>query len=386
MKHPRIQKKLVYLSIVLILTLCATAIRPAIVATASDGTDTQAFLTAARSFTEQAEAAGNHHLAAEPVITVTSKQIQAGKMTVTMDIEAMDVLNSGPRDDQPVIAGQLQYLQDHGAALSVTAKKAIEDDITYWRSTIDSAMTVPTLTCYPIKVTANVDTAGNIDISTLQVYADNGAVGSNFIPAAQFFRGLRSVLTTVAQAYANAASMASAKDPAAPKALLRASYSPTSAYQYADAWVASTTSTCSDGTTYQNTANWNNSAYPSYVGRDCNDCADYVSQCLHAGGISTSSTWQYPSGGSPTTAWCNVTGLKNYLVNNSYVTYNVTLVNCKCGDPFFFDVGGTLVHTVFMVYNDGTTFKYDAHTNDRKRLVWDGTLGGYTYHYTHVTY
>lgn len=44
------------------------------------------------------------------------------------------------------------------------------------------------------------------------------------------------------------------------------------------------------------------------------------------------------------------------------------------------------MHTVFMVYNDGTTFKYDAHTNDRKRLVWDGTLGGHTYHYTHVTY
>jgi len=386
MKQLRTQTWIMCLSIMLILVLCATVIRPAVIATASDGTDTQAFLTAARSFAEQAEAAGNHHLTAQPVITVTSKQVQSGKMEVTMDIEAMDVLNGGPRDDQPVIAGQLQYLQDHGAALSVTAKKAVEDDISYWRGTIDSAMTVPTLTCYPIKVTANVDTAGNIDTSTLQVCVDNGAAGSNFITAAQFFKGLRSVWTTVAQAYANAASIASAKDPAAPKALLRASYSPTSAYQYADAWVASTTSTCSDGTTYQNTANWNNSAYPAYVGRDCNDCTDYVSQCLHAGGIPTTSTWQYPSGGSPTTAWCNVTGLKNYLVNNSYVTYNVTLVNCKCGDPFFFDVGGTLVHTVFMVYNDGTTFKYDAHTNDRKRLVWDGTLGGYTYHYTHVTY
>jgi len=209
MKQLRTQKRLVYLSIVLILVLCATAIRPAVVVTASDGTDTQVFLTAARSFAEQAEAAGNHHLTAEPVITVTSKQIQAGKMAVTMDIEAMDVLNSGLRDAEPIIAGELQYLQDHGAALSVTAKKAVEDDIAYWRSTIESAMTVPTLTCYPIKVTANVDIAGNIDVSTLQVYVDNGAVGSNFIPAAQFFKDMRSVWTTVAQAYANAASIAS---------------------------------------------------------------------------------------------------------------------------------------------------------------------------------
>jgi hypothetical protein len=44
------------------------------------------------------------------------------------------------------------------------------------------------------------------------------------------------------------------------------------------------------------------------------------------------------------------------------------------------------VHTVFMVYNDGTTFKYDAHTNDRLRLNWTGTLGGYVYHYAHVVY
>jgi len=209
MKQLRTQKRLVYLSIVLILVLCATAIRPAVVVTASDGTNTQPFLTAARSFAEQVEAAGNHHLTAEPVITVTSKQIQAGKMEVTMGIEAMDVLNSGPRDAEPIIAGELQYLQDHGTALSATAREAVEDDIAYWRGTIDSAMTAPTLTCYPIKVTANVDIAGNIDVSTLQVYVDNGAVGSNFIPAAQFFKGLRSVWTTVAQAYANAASIAS---------------------------------------------------------------------------------------------------------------------------------------------------------------------------------
>ncbi len=209
MKQLRTQKRIVYLSIVLILVLCVMAIRPAIVATASDGANTQPFLTAARSFAEQAEAARNHRMTAEPVITINSKQVQSGKMEVTMDIEAMDVLNGGPRDDQPIIAGQLQYLQDHGAALSVTAKKAVEDDIAYWRGTIDSAMTVPTLMCYPIKVTANVDTAGNIDTSTLQVCVDNGAAGSNFVPAAQFFKGLRSVWTTVAQAYANAASIAS---------------------------------------------------------------------------------------------------------------------------------------------------------------------------------
>jgi hypothetical protein len=182
----------------------------------ADSTDTQVFTTAARYFAVQAEAAGNHHMTAEPVITVSSKQIQAGKMEVRMDIDAMDVLNSGPLDAEPVIAGELQYLQDHGAVLSAAAKKAIEDDIAHWRSTIKSAMAVPTETSYPIKIVADVDTDGNIDVSSLQVYVDNGVKGSNFIPAAQFFGGIRSLRVTVAQAYANAESIAIQVDAGAP--------------------------------------------------------------------------------------------------------------------------------------------------------------------------
>lgn len=131
MKQLRTQMWVMCLSIMVILVLCATVIRPAVVVTASDSTGMQMFIDAARSFAEQAEAAGNHHLTAEPVIMVTSKQVQSGKMEVMMEIDAMDVLNSGPRDAEPGIAGKLQYLQDHGAALSATAKKAVEDDIAY---------------------------------------------------------------------------------------------------------------------------------------------------------------------------------------------------------------------------------------------------------------
>ena len=128
--------------------------------------------------------------------------------------------------------------------------------------------------------------------------------------------------------------------------------------------------------------------YPLYGQQvTCNDCADFVSQCLHAGNIPMTSAWNY-SGALPTTDWCNVGSLKAYLLSNGYITYGVALKYCLCGDPFFFAniTTGVLEHTVFMVYNDGTTFKYDAHTNDRLRLNWTGTLGGYVYHYAHVIY
>jgi len=132
-------------------------------------------------------------------------------------IVTMDALNSGPVDAQPTIAGELQYLHDHGAAISAAARKAVEDDITYWRGTIKSAMTGSSGSSYEIKVVGDVDAAGNIDAGSLQVYADEGAPrGSAWVLAAQYFKDARSAWVTVAQGYASAASLASAASVKAP--------------------------------------------------------------------------------------------------------------------------------------------------------------------------
>ena len=179
--------------------------------TSTGSADEQVFLTAARSFAEQALAAGNHHLTAEPVITVSSKQVQSGKMAVMMYIHTMDAMNSGDPDTQPIIVGELQYLRDHGAALSAAARKAVEDDIADWRNTIESAMNTPTETSYLIKIVADVDATGNINASSLQVYADEGPPrGNAWVLATQYFKNSRSAWVTVAQAYASAASIAAA--------------------------------------------------------------------------------------------------------------------------------------------------------------------------------
>jgi hypothetical protein len=175
-----------------------------------DSVNNQMLLAAARSFAEQAVAAGNHRMTRQPAVTVSSNQVQAGKVEALMMIETMDALNSGPVDAQPVLAGELQYLQDHGAALSTPARKAVEDDIAYWRGTIEHAMNVPSETSYMIKVVGDVDAAGSIDPSSLQVYVDNGVKGSNYVPAAESLQGIRSLRVTVAQAYANAESIAAA--------------------------------------------------------------------------------------------------------------------------------------------------------------------------------
>jgi hypothetical protein len=324
MNYLRTRKKIAALAILLILVLCVTAGRPVVVATASDSTVTQVFTAAARSFAEQAEGARGHHLTEDPVITVMSKQIQAGKMEVIMDIDEMSVLNSGPRDAEPVLAGKLQYLQDRGAALSAAARKAVDDDIADWRSTIESAMSIPTESHDIIKVVADADLAGMVDADTLQVYVDEGVVGSRYISAAQSFKNMRSAWVTVAQAYGSSASIAadtSTKDSSTPAGTL-SSYNRTTAYQYADRWVKNTTIMCSSDT-YQDTQNWNTTQYPDYQYSNCNDCADFVSQCLHAGGIPTTSTWCYLYSGLHPAAWFTVGSLKNYLLSNGYVTYDI---------------------------------------------------------------
>jgi hypothetical protein len=182
-----------------------------------DSVNNQMLLAAARSFTEQAAVAGDHHMTRQPAITVSSNQVQAGKVEALMTIETMDALNSGPVDAQPVIAGELQYLQDHGTALSVAARKAVEDDIAYWRGTIEHAMNIPSETSYMIKVVGDVNATGNIDASSLQVYADEGPPrGNAWVLAAQYFKNMRSAWATVAQGYASAASLASAASVKAP--------------------------------------------------------------------------------------------------------------------------------------------------------------------------
>ena len=148
-----------------------------------DSVNNQMLLAAARSFAEQAVAAGNHHMTREPAITASKTQIQAGKVEALMTIEGMYVLNGGPVDLQPMIAGELQYLQNHGTPLSA-ATKAVENDIADRRGTIEHAMSVPSGVSYRIKVVGTVDAAGNIDAGSLHVYVDNRFNGENYISAA----------------------------------------------------------------------------------------------------------------------------------------------------------------------------------------------------------
>jgi hypothetical protein len=179
---------------------------------AADQSNKQILTAAARSFAEQAETAKGYHATADPITTFRSKQIQEGKMEVRMGISVMDVLDKGPLDVEPMIAGELQYLHDRATTLSAVSRKAVEDDIADWRKSANSAMTAPAEVLYMIRVVADVNTAGIIDANTSQVYADEeaGTQFSSFVPVVKFLDDVRSIRATVVQASTKAEFLASA--------------------------------------------------------------------------------------------------------------------------------------------------------------------------------
>lgn len=135
-------------------------------------------------------------------------------------------------------------------------------------------------------------------------------------------------------------------------------YDRLAARDYANTWTSNPPSPNTYDTSY-----WNTSAYPRFSGDTTNgDCADYVSQALHAGGIPIDpGNWQRLSDSGNSWAWTSVTGLRNYMYNQMgyWNASNFTYANA----------GGVIIipdsHTMMIVRNDTATRLYSAHTHDR---------------------
>ena len=112
-----------------------------------------------------------------------------------------------------------------------------------------------------------------------------------------------------------------------------------------------------------------NRAYENYASMG-GDCANFVSQCMIAGGFSFKgcSGWVDSHGCMP-----RVTEQKNCLKSRGWKEYT-SRPNCfKAGYPFFFGDS----HAVLASYVSGNTVKYCGHTNDR----CDYTLSGSVLYY-----
>lgn len=135
------------------------------------------------------------------------------------------------------------------------------------------------------------------------------------------------------------------------------------ATNYINTWVKNTSTTCAPDV-YQEQSNWN-PAYPKF---GCNDCANYVSQALKAGGCTTTAAWNW---NPPTSAWRYVPDLKSFLLNEGRGVWAGSLSDLQAGD-IAFKAGSHVV----MVAAVGP-HRYSAHTSDKLKAVWWADLNQY---------
>ena len=143
-------------------------------------------------------------------------------------------------------------------------------------------------------------------------------------------------------------------------------YSPSDASDYADEYVQNTANTVIG----QNTDYYNLDEY-GYI--SWNDCANYVSQCLYAGGLEETADWYYDrpyNGGSVAdycpSAWRLVSSLVNYLSNQGYSVVNATKNNVEEGNPVY--VSGHI--TICVGENSSGTPIINGHTKDMYHCPW----------------
>ena len=91
---------------------------------------------------------------------------------------------------------------------------------------------------------------------------------------------------------------------------------------------------------------------------DIGDCANFVSQCMLAGGIQTTEEWQ-----PYTYAWKSARGMRGFLKKLGYpILEKFTVADIEPGDIIF---GSDGVHVMIVVEKGENMFYYCGHTSDR---------------------
>ena len=110
---------------------------------------------------------------------------------------------------------------------------------------------------------------------------------------------------------------------------------------------------------------------PAYTSYHMNDCANYVSQAIHAGGISTDSTWA-----PGTTCWYttgyNGYGLVDYMVDQG-IFFGTSLKSKAFAGSIMYFTGYS--HVGMVDQNDTVTMTFCAHTYDRKSCSFKNLSG-----------
>ncbi len=150
-------------------------------------------------------------------------------------------------------------------------------------------------------------------------------------------------------------------------------YDRIAARDYALAWSSNPTSCYDCGTScqiLQNRTLWNNTVYPYHSLFMHNDCANFVSQAMSAGGLPESGTWfrtKNVSTQSWGAAWTSVSSMKAFMTDSSRKYWDAsTFAAANAGNILLTSSS----HVTMITLNDTVTHRFTGHTNDRKDYVF----------------
>lgn len=295
---------------------------------------------------------------------VISQSVENDKLTLDYNVAIIHRLDFPSVKDVPVLQGKLKYLNElktdpAGNGLKINY---VETKVNEWEKNLQSYIDQDQELQETIRVVALLDKNNEVIKGSIEFYFQEA--DDSFTPADEFL-----VIATDDEVFQSSyndikdrAKKVKEKDPSDPVMTIVPTYDDyngTAAVNYANTYVKTTSLVCQSGsTTLQNKANYNQ----NYAAYTCNDCANYVSQCLYAGGIPQTTTWAPAK-----TPWINtgystsIYGLKDYMLEYDYAIP----VSKSSVEPGGFIAMTTISHVMFVVYNDGYTVKYDAHSSDR---------------------
>lgn len=290
--------------------------------------------------------------------TVTRTHDNGDTTSYTVSVYCQTKLKSQEPEDIPYVKGLYDAMATQRAtnAYAAIAETAIDDYV----STLDITDDYNVLTMDIVVEVSNNPVTRSQDSFTL--YYQDG-MNTQLSPiddleldsSEMYANGLADAQPIISE-YAQKASTASTRGYSA--------YDRIAARDYAIRWTGSDVRGCnvhtSGCTILQDSSKWNEAQYPYSSMFLHNDCANFVSQCLKAGGIPTSSGW-YRNYNDFNTTWIRVKELRDYMCNNNYWDES-DFYWANAGNILYQSDGG---HIMLITLNDGLTNRYTAHTNDR---------------------
>lgn len=248
-------------------------------------------------------------------------------------------------------------------------KVAVAEQVNFWVEEAESYLGERQNTNFILRISGNLN-KGQFDSDQVTVLAQNS---DRYVPVEEMFPDAPETLQNEGREAVKSTAVEHSSSQVAPS--LYPNYNRISARDYARLYTSSVPFTaaykCNCGANlnvYRDQSKWNNS-YPKYCH---NDCANFVSQCLEAGGLPRDATWA-----PGTSAWISVSAMETHMLNKSYWQKS----------DFQTAAAGAVIrmpsHIVMISQNDTVTRTRCGHTNDVKDLPYtsaDASSGNWVFY------